>query len=34
MLKFGKKVNVERKPTSQQVLEAHMKQISQNKAIA
>lgn len=34
MLKFGKKTNMERKPTSEQVLEAHLKQIGNNKEIA
>ena len=33
MLKFGKKTNIERKPTSEQVLEAHLKQIGQNRSI-
>ena len=31
MLKFGKRVGLLQKPTSMQVMEAHLKQIGRNK---
>ena len=33
MLKFGKRVSLLQKPTSQQVMEAHLKQIGDNRLI-